>query len=314
MPDAPSRAPLRTSGRPPLVICLGSLVADHVFRLSEVPQPPSKNVARTYHMGLGGMAATAAVAIARLGGRSALWGRVGDDANGPPLAAVLAAEGVDASWLRQVPGARTPVSAVLVDQLGERVTVAFRGEGLSTDPAWLPIGTLDGARALLCDPRWPDGAERALLEARARCIPSVIDAEKSETRILLQLAPLAEHAIFSTPGLGIFAPGVGLAEGLRRAIDAGARVAAVTRGERGVVWVVRDDPEVYELPAFNVLATDTTGAGDVFHGAYALAIAEGRGVPEAMRFASAAGALRAREGDTPRRADVDDLLSGAARA
>jgi sulfofructose kinase len=295
---------------PHLVVCLGSLVADHVFRVAEVPQPPSKDVARAYRMGPGGMAATAAVAVARLGGRAALWGRVGDDLNGGPLAGALAAEGVDVSALRRVPGARTPVSAVLVDRTGERSTIAFRGEGLGADPGWLPLAALGGARALLCDPRWPEGAARALAAARARGVPGVLDGEKSETRILRLLAPLADHAVFSAPGLQNFAPGAAPAEGLRRALAAGARLAAVTRGERGALWMAAGDPAAREVAAFPVEASDTTGAGDVFHGAYALALAEGRGVPEAMRFAAAAGALRARDGETTRRAAVEALLSG----
>jgi len=61
-------------------------------------------------------------------------------------------------------------------------------------------------------------------------------------------------------------------------------------------------------PAFPVEATNTTGAGDVFHGAYALGLAEGMDIPAAMRFAAAAGALRARDGATPNRAMVEALL------
>jgi sulfofructose kinase len=131
--------------------------------------------------------------------------------------------------------------------------------------------------------------------------------------VLRLLAPLAGHAVFSAPGLRNFAPGVAPAEGLRRAVAAGARVAAVTDGERGALWLARGGAAAARrVPAFPVEASDTTGAGDVFHGAYALALAEGRGVPEAMRFAAAAGALRARDGETPRRAAVEALLSGAA--
>ncbi len=63
-----------------------------------------------------------------------------------------------------------------------------------------------------------------------------------------------------------------------------------------------------ETPAFPVEATNTAGAGDVFHGAYALALAEGMSLPDAMRFASAAGALRAQDGETPDRAAVGALL------
>jgi sulfofructose kinase len=296
----------------PLVVCLGNVVADHTFWVDEIPDPPSKSIARAYSLGPGGMAANAAIAVARLGGRAAFWGRIGDDLNGGPLAEALEAEGVDVSGLRRVPGGRTPVSAVLVDRRGERTILNFGGEGLDRDPSWLPLGLLDGARAFLCDPRWPEGAVPALDAARARGMPSVIDGEKSETRILRELVPRVDHAIFSVTGLQNFAPTANQADALRRALAEGhTTLAAVTRGERGTLWMTREEQDApRETPAFKVLATNTTGAGDVFHGAYALAIAEGMAVPDAMRFASAAGALRARDGKTPYRAMVEELLAG----
>lgn len=292
----------------PLVVCLGSVVMDHTFGVDEVVQPPSKNRARTYTLGAGGLAANASVAVSRLGGHCIFWGRVGDDLNGTPLLDALAAQGVDVSTCRRAPGGRTPVSAVLVDPQGERSIYSYRGEGLGTDPAWLPLHLLDEARAFLCDPRWPEGSARALDHARARGISTVIDGEKSETRLLLDLVPRTDHAIFSAPGLANFAPGARPAEALRRAIAVGCRVAAVTRGERSTLWLTAEDAEPRETPTFRVQATNTTGAGDVFHGAYALAIAEGQPVERAMRFASAAGALRARDGATPDRTMVEELM------
>lgn len=294
----------------PLVICLGHLVADHTFWVEDIPQPPAKAVARRYNLGVGGLAANAAIAVARLGGRVRFWGRVGDDRNGGPLAAELAGHGVDVSAIRIAPGARTPVSAVLLDPVGERVIFAFRGEGLDLDPAVLPMETLGEARALLCDPRWPRAAEVALRQARRLGVPSVLDAEKSEARLLAALVPLVDHAIFSQPGLQIFAPGVNPTEGLRRALAVGAKLAAVTRGENGTLWLTAGMERPAETPAFPVEATNTAGAGDVFHGAYALALAEGQPLPAAMRFASAAGALRAQDGVTPDRAEVEALLRG----
>lgn len=305
MPLPPAPDPDR-----PLVICLGNVVADHTFWVEDIPQPPSKNIARAYSLGPGGMAANAAIAVVRLGGRAMFWGRIGDDLNGEPLEEALAAEDVDVSELRRVPGARTPVSAVLVDRAGERTILNFRGEGLDRDPSWLPLDELGRAQAFLCDPRWPEGAVRALEAARRHGVPSVIDGEKSETRILVELVPRVDHAVFSVTGLQNFAPGVSPAEGLRRALRAGGatRVAAVTRGEKGTLWMTRENQTPRETPAFQVEATNTTGAGDVFHGAYALAIAEEQPLPAAMRFASAAGALRARDGRTPTRPMVEEML------
>jgi sulfofructose kinase len=285
------------------------VVADHTFHVEDIPQPPAKIPARSYSLGPGGMAANAAIAVVRLGGRAAFWGRVGDDLNGPPLAAALAAEGVDISGLRRVAGARTPVGAVLVDPRGERTIISFRGAGLGTDPGWLPLHRIAEARALCCDPRWPEGVAAAAAEARRQGVPVILDGERSETRILVDLVPRVDHAIFSAPGLANFAPGREPEHGLRLALASGpVRLAAVTQGERGVLWLTPGMDKPARTPAFPVEATNTTGAGDVFHGAYALGLAEGMDIPAAMRFAAAAGALRARDGATPNRAMVEALL------
>ncbi|WP_207538118.1 PfkB family carbohydrate kinase [Sabulicella rubraurantiaca] len=294
---------------PPRVICLGSAVTDHVFRVDEVPTAPAKARAGDYRSTIGGMAANAAIAVARLGGRAALWGRLGDDPNGAAAREALEAEGVDVSALRLFPGARSPVSAVIVDRFGERVTLGWRGENLPTDPSSLPLDSLAEAQALHCDPRWPEAAAQALDAAGEHGIPSVLDGERGETRILRDLAPRATHAVFSAPGLGNYAPGLRPAEALRRAVGEGRTIlAAVTRGEKPTLWLLRGEDTLREMPVFPVQASNTTGAGDVFHGALALALAEGQEPEAALRFASAAGALRARDGETPHRPALEEML------
>ncbi len=284
---------------------------DHTFRVDEVQSPPSKTTAKQYHLGIGGMGAHAAIAVVRLGGRALFWGRVGDDEAGTAQADALASEGVDVTHLRRIPGAHSALSAVIVDKMGERAIVTYRGEGLSTDPSWLPLDLLREAGSLLTDPRWPDGAHAVLEAAAAIGLPAVLDAEKSEARILRDLVPRVGHAIFAHTGLSVFGGGAPPRETLRRALVSGPlQMVAVTRGEQSTLWMVPGDERPREMPAFPVVATNTTGAGDVFHGAYALAIAEGQDVAAALRFASAAGALRARDGDTPIRAMVEALIAG----
>jgi sulfofructose kinase len=299
------------AGKKAVVVCVGQVVTDHTFRVDEVELPPSKTTARGYTMSVGGMAANAAIAVARLGGAAVFWGRVGKDEAGEELKHALEVEGVDASGLVMAEGARTPLSAVIVDKVGERSIVTYRGERLPTDPSGLPLDRLAEAGSLLCDPRWPEAAEVAFRAARERGLPSAMDAEKSEERVLRQLVPLTDHAIFAKTGLSIFAPNVPPEEGLARALKAGPlKMAAVTLGERGTLWRTREMEKAETRPAFPVDATNTTGAGDVFHGAYALAIAEGQEVEDALRFASAAGALRARDGKTPDRKMLEELLAG----
>ena len=294
-----------------LVICVGQVVTDHTFRVDEVEPPPSKTTARSYAMSVGGLSANAAIAVARLGGRAVFWGRVGRDEAGEELKHALEAEGVDAGGLIMAEGARTPLSAVIVDKVGERSIVTYRGERLPSDPSGLPLDRLSEAGCVLCDPRWPEAAALAFARAREIGVPSAMDAEKSEERLLRQLVPLTDHAIFAKTGLSIFAPGVPPEEGLARALQTGPlKLAAVTLGEKGTLWLAPGMEAPARRPAFPVDATNTTGAGDVFHGAFALAIAEKQGMEEALRFASAAGALRARDGKTPDRAALEELLAG----
>ena len=301
---------MQKTSPPPLVICLGNVVADHVFRVDDVPQPPAKAQARGYKLSIGGMAANAAIAVARLGGRAAFWGRVGDDPNAGLLTDGLREEGIDLTGLHVFPGARSPVSAVLVDRFGERSIMGFRGEGLGIDPAWLPLDMLKEARGFLCDPRWPEGAAVALAAAEALDLPTVLDGERSETRLLVDLVPRVRHAIFSATGLNNFAPGQRIPEALRRAVSEGVtRMAAVTRGEDSTLWLMRGETTPREMKTFRIEARDTTGAGDVFHGAFALAMAEGMEMEPALRLASAAGALRARDGATAHRQEVERFMA-----
>ena len=123
------------SGR---IVCVGNGVLDQVYEVDALPRAGVKTTARAFRESGGGPAATAAVAIARLGGRAAWWGRVGEDAAGRFLREELTRHGVDLSGLRTVPGARTVRATVIVDPAGERSILVDRA-GMPSD-AGLPAG------------------------------------------------------------------------------------------------------------------------------------------------------------------------------
>ncbi len=292
------------------VVIAGIGVLDQVWEMPALPAGPGKIVAAGHRTTGGGIAATAAVAVARLGGHASWLGRLGDDATGATLLALLARHGVDAAGTVPTPGARSPTSGVFVDSAGERVLAVFPGAGLPTAPAFTDAA-LHAAAAVMGDHRWPEATEHLFRLAAARNLPRILDADANAPGALRRLAPLADHVLFSARGLADFTefddPRAGLA-GAAAALP-GATVA-VTLGAAGSLWW-RDGAPV-PLPAPGVAARDTTGCGDVFHGAYALALAEGRDVPEAARFATAAAALKAANGDgwdgMPDRAAVEALL------
>src|SRR5262249_40841165 len=160
---------------------------------------------------------------------------------------------------------------VIVDNTGERQIVNFRGR-FPAEANWLPLDGIADSVAVLADPRWVEGAVALFSRARLSGIPSILDADMAERDVFEQLLPLTDHAILSEPALKNFA-GTANDAALRSLTRFNCRVVAVTRGHDGVSYI--EDGRLHQLSAFAIEAIDTTGAGDVFHGAYALAIGGG---------------------------------------
>ncbi|PDT88743.1 sugar kinase [Bradyrhizobium sp. Y36] len=271
------------------VICLGLSALDQVWRVDRLFAGQSEKIKATGYGTLGGgMAANASVAVARLGASVAFWGRAGSDAAGHEMKSSLSAEGVDVANFRLFPDGRSSVSGIIVDSSGERQIVNFRG--LYSEAAdWLPLDAVSLASAVLADPRWVEGAATLFGEARRRGIPTVLDGDMADAEVFERLLPLTDHAIFSEPALTSFA-GSAKDESLAALARFGCRVVAVTRGEQGVSW--HEGGRLQRQAAYAVDVVDTTGAGDVFHGAYALAIGVGLDVRTAMAFSAATAAMK----------------------
>ncbi|MDX3925872.1 MAG: sugar kinase [Shinella sp.] len=300
------RPPNIPEGVAPSVICLGLSALDRIWRV-EIPfSGGSEKIRAGQHLTEpGGMAANAAVTVARLGGVASFWGRAGDDEAGRLMVEDFAAEGVDTSQFRLFEGGASSVSGVIVDARGERQIVNFRGH-YPTDPTWLPLAGLS-VDCVLADPRWPEGAQALFSAARRQGIPTVLDGDVADTNIFERLLPLTDHAIFSEPGLHSFG-GEDVDAALARAAGFGCRMVAVTRGGDGLLWLDRSGK--HHMPAPAVQAVDTTAAGDVFHGAYAFAIGASLGIADALGFASSVAALKCtRPGGRAAIPSLDDLKS-----
>jgi sulfofructose kinase len=297
------------AGAAPLRI-VGQAVLDHVFRVAGFSAEGGKSVADSHAVRLGGLAAQAARAAQQLRDPHhsppvCLHTAVGDDAAGETVQALLHGAGQAAVV---VPGARTGVSAVLVDPAGERQVHNVRGDAL----ARAPLPTVDACAGVLADPRWPAAAAAALTHARALGVPAVLDAEVAEPAVLHSLLPLAGWAVFSRAGLEAWACGPGEPAALlvRAAQVAPGAELIVTLGAQGLLWQ-RPGGDCRALPAFRVPVVDTNGAGDVLHGALALALAEGLPADTAVRRAMAAAALACR-GIWPTRPELDHFLEHTA--
>lgn len=275
----------------PRIVCLGLSALDITWQVDILPHGGGKTRANDVREGGGGMAANAAAAAARLGASVQFWGRAGEDGAGHEMRSQLAALDVDVSHFRLFEGARSSISGIVVDKNGERMIVNFRGADLPTDPAWLPIEALIDANAVLADPRWPEGALALFGAARERGLPTVLDGDVADAGIFDMLLPHTDHAVFSEPGLAGYAGEArSVDEQLRFARSRGCRLAAVTLGEHGMRWIDADG--LHALPAVAVKAVDTTGAGDVFHGALAFALGAGWPIRRAFQFSAAVAAIK----------------------
>jgi len=146
-------------------------------------------------------------------------------------------------------------------------------------------------------------------------VPTVLDADLGGREALAGLLKLTDYAIFSAPALREFAPGETDEARLEHVFSLGPKHAGVTLGVEGYAW--RENGGGGRVPAFRVSVTDTTGAGDAFHGAFALMVAEGMPPQECARWAAAAAALKctrlgSRAG-LPSRAEVQALQAQAHR-
>lgn len=298
--------------RPRRILCLGMPVRDMTFRVTDVPARGDKIQASRFDEICGGNAPNAAVAIARLSGQARLSGPMGDarEQGVGFLLEKLASEGIETQHVVHVAGALTPLSTILIDDSGERTGITYRDPALWHVDLPPSAALLDGVDAILAESRCASFIMAVCEEARARGIPVVVDADRpmSTGDALLQTAT---HVIFSAEALRASASTEDLTAALAQLAASSPAFLGVTDGAQGITW--RDAKgAARHTPAFPVTAVDTLGAGDVFHGAFTLAIAEGSALAPALRFAAAAAALKTtRFGGAfaaPQRAEVQALL------
>jgi sulfofructose kinase len=271
------------------VVGVGLAVLDHLLLWRSAQEPVAGNRIVQVDTQGGGMIGTALVAVTRLGGAAELWTAVGTDWAGDMILQGLRRENVETSQVRRVEGRRGPTVVVCVDQpTGERHFLHFTGAvgwaGTLGSPA-----RLKDAGCVLVDHSQPEAELHAAREARRLGIPVVGDLG----RIDEDAADILGHmdcAIVSEACARALTDGDDLRGACERIRSMGPPRVVVTLGERGLVCLDGDD--FGEMPAFAVDVVDTTGAGDVFHGAFCWGLIEGLDMQANLRFASAAAAIK----------------------
>ena len=312
MTDSDMKSPAARNN-PPRILCIGMPVRDLTFRVPGLPARGSKENASHFDEICGGNALNGAIGIARLGGRASICGPMGDarETTSRYIFEKMAEEGIETKHIVHMPGLVTPISNIMIDPSGERTIVTFRDPEL-----WkvqLPdAGTLlDDCAAILTESRCAAFCTDLCAEARRRGIPVIVDVDRAMS-LREGLLTVSSHLVFSSEPLQETAGVADDGEALKKIAKLTPSFLAGTRGAQGTIWL-DEHQTLQQTPAFPVHTVDTLGAGDVFHGAFALAITEKQDLRAALRFASAAAALKCtRFGGAfaaPQRAEVEALLS-----
>ncbi len=303
--------------KPPKIVVVGSSNTDMVVKTARIPAPGETLVGGDLLMTAGGKGANQAVAAARLGGDVAFVGRVGMDMFGDRALADISAAGVDVSYVIRDPKAPSGVALIFVDDTGQNsIVVAPGANGLLT-PA-----DVDAARPAF---------ERAdvvvaQFEVPLDAVARVIDlARELGTPIIIDPAPATPIPHGFLDGVDFITPNDHEACALlgrpldnsfdgpaaaRALLAVGVKTAIITLGSKGALVATRDG--CFEVDAPEVLAVDSTAAGDCFTGGLAVGLREGMGLDGAVSFACAAAALSVTkmgaQDSMPGRAEVEMKL------
>lgn len=270
------------------ILGFGAISMDHVIYVDQPLSSGKGRVTRriTAH---GGNVATALVTAARLGASAGFVGWLNSDTEQDPSSRDLLANGVDISHAPKHPDATAVQSTITVGPDGERFIAYDDDVMIGTTPD-LPDDLLRAARVLLID-----GYAVSSLDVVSRAsrlgLPIVADIEWTAPSGTDRLLDLADHLVlpmgYARQHTGCVTPG-----GIASAFWTPNRTAVVlTDGEAGSHVLRRGHTDCEHIPAFKTPVIDTTGAGDCFHGAYAVALSEGRDILDCVRFASASAAL-----------------------
>jgi sugar/nucleoside kinase (ribokinase family) len=275
------------------ILGLGAVTTDQLLYVASFPGPDAKSPVLRTETQCGGLTATALVAAARLGARCAYAGQLGPDDASRFVRETFVREGVDVQHVVDNADARAIRSVIVVGMDNGSRNIFPYIPGQTGAHATLPAAdVVRSARVLLVDHFGVEGMLRAVKLAREAGRAVVSDIERIETPAVHTLLGYVDHVVMSAES-ALPLTGSGDAASAARALWQPGRAAVViTSGAQGA-YFTDDGTTVLHQPAYAVNVVDTTGCGDVFHGAYCALLAEKHPLAERVRLASAAAALKA---------------------
>jgi ribokinase len=298
----------------PRITVMGSYNTDLVTFTPRMPQPGETILGNGFKSGPGGKGSNQAVASARVGAAVTFVGRVGRDMFGTNALDMWQAEGIDTAHVTVCDDA-TGVATIIVDGAGENMIVVASGANfaVSAADAQQAKAAIAGSKVFLTQLETPlDSVRRGLAIARQHGVTTILNpapGQPLDADLLALVDIITPNQTEAEIITGVPADDAESACAALR--ERGIKTIVMTLGSEGVL--LYDDNGPQRIPAFKVeQVVDTTGAGDAFNGALAVALAEGQPLADAIRFAAATGAISVtRPGATdsmPTRAEVEALL------
>ncbi len=280
----------RESNRRIDVLGLGAVTVDFVGTIPAWPGRGVKTPLDSLTICDGGLVGTALVAVARLGGSAAFAGKLGRSEMARRALDALRAESIDTSFVVETENAEPIVAFILTERTSGQRNIFWTRQNVQylmprefPEPAWF-----ERTRVLMIDFEAGQAGIEAARIAREHHIPVVIDVERDEPHVAAAMR-VSSHIIVSEDLASGYTGRHNVTEMLAALRSDLEQVVIITRGEKGCAGSTGTGD--FTLPAFPVDVVETTGCGDTFHGAFALALARGQAVVPAARFASGAAAL-----------------------
>ncbi|MFZ1947241.1 MAG: PfkB family carbohydrate kinase [bacterium] len=297
------------------VVGMGLNAADHICVVPRFPKYEEKLRMTAFKRAPGGQVASALTACAVWGLRAKYIGRVGDDDLGAFSLASLVEAGIDTSEVRVVKGVANQFAFILVDaSTGERTIIWRRDPLLEIAPDEVPLEAVRACRFLLLDGHDSVAAAVAAREASRAGVSVVVDAETVKAGTA-DLVKASRFVVSSREFPERFTGKSDLDEALREILAMGPECVVATLGKEGATALDRQGPT--HSRGFRVEAVDSTGAGDVFHGAFIYGLAQGWPIRRVLDFSNAAAALNCTElgarGGIKPVAEILDLIERGSR-
>ena len=306
----------------PRILVIGSSNTDMIIKLGRIPRPGETILGGEFVTAAGGKGANQAVGAARAGGRVTFIARVGQDMFGDQALAGFQRDGINVDYIVRDKQAPSGVALIFVAKDGENSIAVAGGANSRLSPADVKRAkkAFAGAAAVVMQLETPletvQAAAELAAKAGVRVILNPAPAQALPDNLLKLVSILTPNETEAELLTGIkVSDDTGAAKAADKLLAKGVATVILTLGARGAFVATRESKQL--VPGFKVKAVDTTAAGDIFNGALAVALAEGQGLPDAVRFANAAAALSVTrmgaQPSAPKRSEIQGFIAKAAR-